>query len=60
MAGSNVGLRRATINVVDRRSDNKNIVSAHHRAERVDRANDLHHSWQVPKRRKTNAWLVKE
>jgi hypothetical protein len=60
MAGSNVGLRRATINVVDRRSDNKNIVSAHHQAERVDGANDLHHSWQASKRHKTKAWLVKE
>ncbi len=60
MAGSNVGLRRATINVVDRRSDNKNIVSAHHQAERVDRANNLHHSWQAPKRHETYAWLVKE
>jgi hypothetical protein len=60
MAGSNVGLRRTTINVIDRRSDNKNIVSAHHQVERVDRANDLYHSWQAPKHHETNAWLVKE
>jgi hypothetical protein len=42
------------------KSNNKNIVSAHHQAEREDRANNLHHSWQVPKRHETNAWLVKE
>ncbi len=38
----------------------QNIVSAHHQAESVDHANDLHHSWQVPKHHETNAWLVKE
>ncbi len=38
----------------------KNIVSAHLRADSVDRANNLHHSWQAPKCHKTNTWLVKE
>ncbi len=60
MAGSNVRLHRTSINVVDCKSNNKNIVSAHHQAECVDCANNLHHSWQAPKRHKTNAWLVKE
>jgi hypothetical protein len=60
MVESKIRLHHATINVVDRRSDNENIVSAHHQAKHEDRANDLHHSWQAPKRHKTNAWLVKE
>jgi hypothetical protein len=59
IAGSNIGLCHGTINVVDCRSNNKNIVPAHHQAECVDCANNLHHSWQVPKHNKTNAWLVK-
>jgi hypothetical protein len=53
-------LRCATINIVDYRSDNNNIVSAHHQAKRVDRTNNLHHSWEAPKHHKTNAWSVKE
>jgi hypothetical protein len=60
IAGSKIGLHRATINIVHRRSDNKNIMSAHHQAEGVDRANNLHHSWQVPKCHETNARSVKE
>jgi hypothetical protein len=60
MAGSNIGLCRTTINIVDRRRDNKNIVSAHHRVECVDHANNLHRSLQAPKCHETNALLVKE
>ncbi len=39
---------------------NKNIESAHHQAKCVDHANDLHHSWQAPKRHETNDWLEEE
>ncbi len=46
-------LHCGTINFVVCRSNNKNIVSAYHQAERVDHTDNCHHNQEAPTRHET-------